>query len=891
MRLIAGLLLGVSLLVGQAVRFERNTVNVEGGGGDTTPPVISAVSSGTVPESAQKEMLVGWWTTIPNSAAWTTYADNGVNFLHFDAASWYTTSEVTTALNTAQSLGMKVSVSLTRTENTSYPWTAGEFNTFVNAIKTHPAVWGWYLADEPELSADPALTHTRLLSSPGYYTLAKAADPARLSWLVICGTCVPPGGYTLSGWDDVTDIVAVDYYPKWYTGEFTSGELRISYDVWKEGLDYAEAHNKKPFVAVAQGFGASAGLGIWTDMSLNEMKYHVFSAVVQGVDKVLFWFDEYSDATLMGYAHQITSIIRDMRGQLQNGVPNDSRITVSQPVTNLAYNYGVNGNQHAILAVNIANRIYEEGQTLSNVQFTLPSNIRPSYVDVLGENRTIQVNNGVFTDTFAPFAVHAYVFDAGQTAALVTWNTDELSTSQVEYGFTTSYGLSTILDSTGVTAHSMVLSDLNAGTLYNYRVKSRDAASNLATSGNYTFQTTAAPAGSGGFDTATYVTSSGSLAEAASVPAAASSGSKYTDPVFGKQVMRVTDSSICSTAAYHAYAYWPVWNSDSTKMLVTCSGGSTVVINFDPVNFTLGTRRNLALGGVNWEWLEWSRTNPNHVYGFTTNKIYRIDVTTDVQTQIANLQPLLGSSVICQGSMSDDANRFGFSITTTCNSANRPEAGVYDVALGQLYRKTQSHGEAYVSRTGRYLVLMEMATVNPSTDPLTRIYDLNDWAGNTYVEFSRESAKAGGHMDAGGIGMVNETSHAEKNVAYRSFASALSAVLLLPNLNWDVTTHPSLLNGTSAGTDSWALVSTYCGTSGCESSLTGTPPAFAGEIFYVKTDGSRQVRRLAHSYSRYTTNWNYWALPRATPSFDGKYVAFDSNRRGTRTDVFVVKVY
>jgi hypothetical protein len=43
-----------------------------------------------------------------------------------------------------------------------------------------------------------------------------------------------------------------------------------------------------------------------------------------------------------------------------------------------------------------------------------------------------------------------------------------------------------------VTAHSVSLSGLSASTVYNYRVKSKDAAGNLAVSGNFTFTTAAA---------------------------------------------------------------------------------------------------------------------------------------------------------------------------------------------------------------------------------------------------------------------------------------------------------------------------------------------------------------------------------------------------------------
>jgi len=77
----------------------------------------------------------------------------------------------------------------------------------------------------------------------------------------------------------------------------------------------------------------------------------------------------------------------------------------------------------------------------------------------------------------------------------ITWTTNEASTSQLDYGTATSYGSSTVLDSGLVTAHTQLLSGLSASTTYHYHVKSKDAAGNLATSGDYTFKTLAQSAG------------------------------------------------------------------------------------------------------------------------------------------------------------------------------------------------------------------------------------------------------------------------------------------------------------------------------------------------------------------------------------------------------------
>jgi hypothetical protein len=97
------------------------------------------------------------------------------------------------------------------------------------------------------------------------------------------------------------------------------------------------------------------------------------------------------------------------------------------------------------------------------------------------------------TDTAPPVISGVSTSGISATGATVSWTTNEASTTQVEYGTTTSYGSSTSLNSSLVTAHSQSLSGLAASTTYHYRVKSRDAAGNLATSGDYTFTTATPP--------------------------------------------------------------------------------------------------------------------------------------------------------------------------------------------------------------------------------------------------------------------------------------------------------------------------------------------------------------------------------------------------------------
>jgi len=63
------------------------------------------------------------------------------------------------------------------------------------------------------------------------------------------------------------------------------------------------------------------------------------------------------------------------------------------------------------------------------------------------------------------------------TSTTITWNTDERSTSLVEYGLTSAYG-SSLADTALVTSHLVTLTGLQPNTTYHYRVGSIDAYGN-----------------------------------------------------------------------------------------------------------------------------------------------------------------------------------------------------------------------------------------------------------------------------------------------------------------------------------------------------------------------------------------------------------------------------
>jgi len=90
-------------------------------------------------------------------------------------------------------------------------------------------------------------------------------------------------------------------------------------------------------------------------------------------------------------------------------------------------------------------------------------------------------------DTTAPIMSNISASTISETAADISWRTNEASTSQVEYWASPSKF--SPLDETMVYNHLVHLTDLTPGTTYHYKTMSKDAAGNVAVSDEDTFKT------------------------------------------------------------------------------------------------------------------------------------------------------------------------------------------------------------------------------------------------------------------------------------------------------------------------------------------------------------------------------------------------------------------
>jgi parallel beta-helix repeat protein len=97
-------------------------------------------------------------------------------------------------------------------------------------------------------------------------------------------------------------------------------------------------------------------------------------------------------------------------------------------------------------------------------------------------------------DTTAPVITNVSLAALGTATAVITSVTDEDTIVRLEYGLTTSYGLTTPWDYPHQISHTRIIMGLAANTGYHYRVQACDTSDNCTNGSNQTFTTLAAPA-------------------------------------------------------------------------------------------------------------------------------------------------------------------------------------------------------------------------------------------------------------------------------------------------------------------------------------------------------------------------------------------------------------
>lgn len=117
---------------------------------------------------------------------------------------------------------------------------------------------------------------------------------------------------------------------------------------------------------------------------------------------------------------------------------------------------------------------------------TQDSGFSSGKVGVMSYLASTDYSNFLVSDLESPI-----ISSVTNTNNIITWNTDENSSSKIEYGFNTSYGTTTpeTNTSSGATNHSVTISHLSPCTTYHYKIVSKDPLLNQGASNDYTFTT------------------------------------------------------------------------------------------------------------------------------------------------------------------------------------------------------------------------------------------------------------------------------------------------------------------------------------------------------------------------------------------------------------------
>ncbi|RJQ24533.1 hypothetical protein C4565_09515 [Candidatus Parcubacteria bacterium] len=137
-----------------------------------------------------------------------------------------------------------------------------------------------------------------------------------------------------------------------------------------------------------------------------------------------------------------------------------------------------------------------DGKQLNGVDdITLTSYIweylgNPIPLEIYGSDQPVAPT----ADTTPPVFSNILANNLTATSATISWTTNELATSQVDYGETVAYGQQ-VTQMSLLTNHQVLLASLKPSTTYHYKIISIDASGNLAVNADLSFTTNEADVG------------------------------------------------------------------------------------------------------------------------------------------------------------------------------------------------------------------------------------------------------------------------------------------------------------------------------------------------------------------------------------------------------------
>ncbi len=386
-------------------------------------------------------------------------------------------------------------------------------------------------------------------------------------------------------------------------------------------------------------------------------------------------------------------------------------------------------------------------------------------------------------------------------------------------------------------------------------------------------------------------------------------GGKFTDIVFGTEIMRATDEADGPAPGLGTYySHWPTFNANNTRLFIRKGHtGDAILKTFDPANFKLGAGREaLPLEypsgfGLSWESSTWSHTDPDVMYTFANDRkggmrLYAFNVARKEFKLVKDLSSIArGRDFLRQMYVSADDDVFCWLLS---------RVGV-DEPLGYVVYKRSTNSilynnpasayvgginEVHVDKSGKWLTI-HLNQTQPDNSS-TRILNLQ--TGAIDFLYKNEKDSPAGHGDLGTQTIVGfdawmngitwrrlSSPHSPRRVFY--FRTAIGREGGVSE--WTHDFHGTMM----ADNEDWITIGTHR-----DPATQRGSGIYDDEILQISLDGSERIRRICHTRSVYdakTETTGYWSAPKPTISRDGRFIAFTSNwGKSGRYDLFIAKI-
>jgi hypothetical protein len=236
--------------------------------------------------SSEPEYMIGWYSGLNPKTL-----DNLPNctlVMPYTGKSASNRERIKAYLDAAEAKGVKVFLEPLRDWIRQENWK--ELKDWVKAFKDHPAVYGWYAYDEPEVAQPPAgkdhiVPPERMAAA---YRAIKEVDPKKPVAIVFNNLGVVPK------YAPALDILMWDEYPA-----TANGKEFVNMTFWtrrlQQSVDTVKQQGKQGLIVAVQGYGASHPEFGKRDPTFNELRYMFYASIVAETSLgVLFFMDSWA---------------------------------------------------------------------------------------------------------------------------------------------------------------------------------------------------------------------------------------------------------------------------------------------------------------------------------------------------------------------------------------------------------------------------------------------------------------------------------------------------------------------------------------------------------------------------------------------------------------------